>query len=121
MVFPSFYSAHAITADVGIAETAKAAEFFQCDGVILTGTATGQPPSFPDLKEVKSQVEGPVLLGSGIDVGNIEAFFSADAVIVGSSFKQNGHWRGTLEPARVNAFMKSIYRLRQKSSSISQN
>lgn len=50
MVFPSFYSAHAITADVGIAETAKAAEFFQCDGVILTGTATGQPPSFPDLK-----------------------------------------------------------------------
>ncbi|KAM7283296.1 uncharacterized protein ISCGN_000415 [Ixodes scapularis] len=115
------HCAHAITADVGIAETAKAAEFFQCDGVILTGTATGQPPSFPDLKEVKSQVEGPVLLGSGIDVGNIEAFFSADAVIVGSSFKQNGHWRGTLDPARVNAFMKSIYRLRQKSSSISQN
>ncbi|CAN7992043.1 unnamed protein product [Ixodes hexagonus] len=109
------HCAHAITADVSVAETAKAAEFFQCDGIILTGTATGQPPSLPDLKEVKSQVEGPVLLGSGIDTGNMEAFFSADAVIVGSSFKQTGHWRGSLDPARVNEFMESIYRLRQAS------
>ena len=32
------HSAHAITQDVDIAETARAAQFFRTDGVILTGT-----------------------------------------------------------------------------------
>lgn len=38
---PAVSSAHALTADVSVAETAKAAEFFLADGVVLTGTATG--------------------------------------------------------------------------------
>ncbi|PSN37376.1 Uncharacterized protein F13E9.13 [Blattella germanica] len=37
------HSAHAITADVSLQETAKAAEFFMSDGVIITGAATGDP------------------------------------------------------------------------------
>ena len=37
------HSAHAITADVSLVETAQAAEFFLADGVIVTGTATGHP------------------------------------------------------------------------------
>ena len=37
------HSAHALTADVDIVETAKAAEFFSVDGVIVSGVATGQP------------------------------------------------------------------------------
>jgi membrane complex biogenesis BtpA family protein len=36
------HSAHAITADVDIVETAKAAEFFQADGVVVSGAATGR-------------------------------------------------------------------------------
>src|SRR6185436_15540194 len=36
------HSAHAITADVGVVESALAAEFALADGVILTGTATGR-------------------------------------------------------------------------------
>lgn len=36
------FSAHSITSDVGIADTAEAAKFFLADGVILTGSATGQ-------------------------------------------------------------------------------
>ena len=45
--FPSFtdikkkHSSHAITADVSIAETGHAAEFFLSDGVIVTGVSTG--------------------------------------------------------------------------------
>ena len=31
------HSSHAITADVDVAETARAAEFFRADGVIVTG------------------------------------------------------------------------------------
>lgn len=34
-------SAHALTADVCIAETARAAEFFLSDGVVVTGVSTG--------------------------------------------------------------------------------
>src|SRR6185295_17642379 len=37
------HSSHAITADVDLAETAKAAEFFGAEGVVVTGTATGEP------------------------------------------------------------------------------
>ncbi len=36
------HSSHSITSDVDIVETAKAAEFFLSDGVILTGTSTGE-------------------------------------------------------------------------------
>lgn len=36
-----FHSSHALTSDVSIEETARAAEFFLSDGVIITGAATG--------------------------------------------------------------------------------
>lgn len=36
------FSAHAVTSDVSLVEMAKAAEFFGSDGVIVTGTATGE-------------------------------------------------------------------------------
>lgn len=36
-------SSHAITQDVSLAETARAAEFFMADGIVITGTATGRP------------------------------------------------------------------------------
>jgi predicted TIM-barrel enzyme len=36
-------SAHAITSDVSLQETAKAAEFFLSDGIIITGATTGDP------------------------------------------------------------------------------
>ena len=37
------HSAHAITADVSVAEMTKAADFFGADGIVITGIATGQP------------------------------------------------------------------------------
>lgn len=43
-------SSHAITSDISTLETMKAAEFFQSDGVILTGGATGLPPSVAELQ-----------------------------------------------------------------------
>ena len=36
------HGSHAVTADVDIVETARAAAFFLSDGVIITGTATGK-------------------------------------------------------------------------------
>jgi len=45
------HSAHSVTADVNIAETARAAGFFRADGVIVTGGSTGQPA---DTREVQN-------------------------------------------------------------------
>ena len=51
MITPLFEcSSHAITNDVSLAETAKAAEFFMADGVIVTGQATGDPALPSDFK-----------------------------------------------------------------------
>lgn len=36
-----YHSSHALTSDVSIEETARAAEFFLSDGVIITGVSTG--------------------------------------------------------------------------------
>ena len=35
------HSAHAVTADVSLADTARAAKFFRADGVVVTGAGTG--------------------------------------------------------------------------------
>ena len=43
------FSAHAITSDVNIVDTALAAEFFLSDGVIITGSHTGQAADSSEL------------------------------------------------------------------------
>src|SRR5262245_38976537 len=60
------HSAHALTADVNLTETAKAAEFFLADGVIVSGIATGQPTDVADVNAVARAVSVPTLVGSGI-------------------------------------------------------
>ncbi|XP_062817641.1 uncharacterized protein F13E9.13, mitochondrial [Anolis carolinensis] len=106
------HSSHALTADVNIAETAKAAEFFLADGVILTGTATGLEADPKELKEVGHAVKIPVLVGSGVTLGNVKDYLDANGLIVGSHFKKDGHWTKTVDPDRVRRFMDRIGKLR---------
>lgn len=101
------HSSHAITSDVGVGATAHAAEFLRADAVIVTGGFTGQAASLQDLEEVKRSVSRPVLLGSGVNTGNLGEFFDlADGFIVGSDFKRGGDWRKDPDPGRVRAFLK---------------
>ena len=65
------HSAHAMTADMDIAETARAAEFFLADGVIVTGTATGRPADRAEVEAVADAVSIPTLVGSGTTPENI--------------------------------------------------
>ncbi|MCB0153335.1 MAG: BtpA/SgcQ family protein [Anaerolineae bacterium] len=107
------HSSHAITADVSIVETAHAAEFFLSDGVIVTGVATGTEASLEELQQVKAAVEIPVLVGSGVTHDNVERYLAvADALIIGSYFKYNGHWSQTVEFERVKTFMEKVNTLR---------
>jgi hypothetical protein len=103
------HSSHSITDDTSIEDTAKAAEFFLSDGVIVTGIATGKEPSLQEIQHVKESVNIPVLAGSGITIENVHEYMKlCDALIIGSYFKTDGQWNNPVDPARVNNFMKKI-------------
>ncbi len=98
------HSSHAVTADISLVDTAKAAEFFKADGVIITGEHTGQAPLVEDVEKVRQAVSCAVLIGSGVDVSNIDSFNPlADALIIGSSVKEKGKWSNALVPRKVAA------------------
>src|SRR5688500_6129601 len=82
------HSAHAITADVSLGETAETVEFMGAECVIVTGSVTGAAPKVADVQEAKGHCQLPVFLGSGISESNIEQFSEeADGFNIGSSFK----------------------------------
>jgi membrane complex biogenesis BtpA family protein len=102
------HSSHAITADVSIAETAHAAEFFLADGVIVSGPSTGRPADPAEVRAVSDAVGIPTLVGSGITALNVSAYASADAFIVGSWLKQEGVWSNPLDPSRLDALVRAF-------------
>lgn len=103
------HSSHAVSADVSIAETAKAAAFFLSDGVIVTGTATGEKASAEEVKAVKESIKIPVIIGSGIDAGNIHEYWDlADAFVVGSSLKEGGSWENPVDLNRVRELVRRV-------------
>src|SRR5258705_3213711 len=106
------HSAHAITADVDLVETARAAEFFQADGVIVSGVSTGQPADAREVEAVSGAVSIPTRIGSGFTPENIGRYSSAGAFIVGSSVKQNGLWANPLEERRVAAVVPGVEKIR---------
>ncbi len=100
------HSAHSITADTDIVETAKAAEFFLSDGVIITGAATGEAAAVNQIMDVKSNTKLPVLIGSGINIENVNDYLPiSDGLIVGSHFKENNYWAGEVDVEKVKRFM----------------
>ena len=106
------HSSHAITADVGIGETAHAVEFMRGDAVVVTGAVTGDAPQRADVLAVKKKTRLPVYLGSGVTANNLKSFFvAADGFIVGSEFKQAGHWSRAVDPKRVERFMAAHSKL----------
>lgn len=107
------HSAHALTADISVAETASAAELFLADGVVLTGTATGLPADPGELREVQRAVKIPVLIGSGVTLENVKNYLDANALIIGSYFKREGYWANGVDPDRVKKFMEHISKLRE--------
>jgi membrane complex biogenesis BtpA family protein len=100
------HSAHAITADVDLVETARAAEFFLADGVIVTGVATGRAADPAEVAAVGEAVTVPTFVGSGVTSGNLSAYAAADGFIVGSSLKRDGVWSSPLDPARVESLAR---------------
>ena len=113
------HSAHAITVDVGIEESATAAEFFLSDGVVITGTATGKEANIKDIETVKKRIKIPVLVGSGVTAKNVEFYLKvADGLIVGSYFKKGGFWENELDYRKIKKFMNKVKNIRKKTKTI---
>jgi membrane complex biogenesis BtpA family protein len=110
------HSAHALTADVDIVETAKAAEFFAVDGVIVSGVATGQPADAGEVTAVGQSVSVATLVGSGVTAGNLAEYVDADALIVGSSIKKDGLWSNAIDRDRTEALVRAFHALPSRPS-----
>lgn len=109
------HSSHAITSDITLAETVHAAEFFLTDGVILTGQATGDPADEKDLNALYGRTKLPILIGSGVTLDNVGAYFpKSNGLIIGSYFKEEGQWQLPLSERRVVKFMERIKELRHQ-------
>ncbi len=105
------HASHAITADVDLAESARAAEFFKADGVVVTGVRTGSAPSPDEAREAKESVDISVLIGSGVDPDNLRDFAScSDALIIGSYVKEGGKWQNPVDRERCREIMKAAGR-----------
>jgi len=105
------HSSHAITQDVSLAETAHACEFMRADRLIVTGESTGRVTSLDDVRDARSSTRLPVLVGSGVNEGNIARSLEiASGVIVGSSLKYDGNWRNSPDPARCEALLNAAGR-----------
>lgn len=73
------------------------------DALVVTGRATGDPTPLGDVKRVRGAVaDVPILVGSGVTPETIaETLSLADAVIVGTSLKQDGDVTKPVDPSRV--------------------
>ena len=113
------HSAHAITGDVSLEETAHAAAFFKADAVIVTGAATGKEPLIAEVESLSKACAGhgsghkgdslPVLIGSGITAENLPTYAPlVDGLIVGSYAKHEGNWQNAVDKSRVEKLKLAI-------------
>jgi membrane complex biogenesis BtpA family protein len=79
------------------------------DSVILSGWATGSPPTLEDLELASAAANGtPVFIGSGASWENISTLMqAADGVIVSSSLKRRGRIEQPIDPTRVSQFVEA--------------
>ncbi|GAB6028932.1 hypothetical protein CHUAL_004727 [Chamberlinius hualienensis] len=106
------HSSHAITGDISEVETAKAAEFFLSDGVIVTGSSTGHAPQPDAVRAVQNSVTIPVVVGSGVTLENVHQYASCEGLIIGSYFKENRKWSMPLDEPKIAEFMEKINLIR---------
>jgi membrane complex biogenesis BtpA family protein len=103
------HGSHSLTIDLDIKDEIVQAEFFLADGVIITSQFTGIQPDSEDLVKAKRATKLPVLIGSGMTPQNIDAYMPlADGFIVGSCFRKDGKFLETLQPERLDQFMKAF-------------
>lgn len=107
------HSSHALTADVDIGETAEAgAEFFCADGVVVTGTATGEGG---ERGGALGGSRGNILAGDRgfrVTPENLHAFWDHAESFVGPDLKTDGRWTKPVDPVRAKRMVEAAAALR---------
>lgn len=77
------------------------------DAIILTGKWTSDAPEIKDVIKVRKKIGNfPLLIGSGVNLDNIEDFIKiADGIIVGTSLKKGSNDKGEIN---VKSFKKRV-------------
>ena len=102
------HAAHALTADLDLAELARGHAFCGADALIVTGKATGSPTDPDDVIQAQ-EADLPVAVGSGVDVASAGPLAAiADALIVGTALKVDGRWQAPVDVRRVRAIRAAI-------------
>lgn len=113
------HASHALTADIGVSETAAAVEFMRADAIVITGPATGQAARVEEVLAARSAINLPVFVGSGVTVANVDQFLpNCDGLIIGSYFKKGGHWANPIEPSHLDRFMDRVRDLQAKEAAM---
>ncbi len=91
-LFTDIHVKHAeLLSQTSLVESARLAIRAGSDALIVTGKWTGNAPAVDQLKELRQQIgDFPMLVGSGVDQGNIKDLFVwANGAIVSTSVKDN--------------------------------
>jgi membrane complex biogenesis BtpA family protein len=82
------------------------------DGLILSGTGTGEATDLEDVRRVRAACpRARLFVGSGVTVGNVAEYLRlVDGVIVGSSLKLHGKVANRVDRRRVSALSRVISR-----------
>jgi len=97
-----------------IEEAAIDAERNGPDGLIVSGIGSGRRTDPEHLAGVKSVVDLPVFVGSGLRIDNLGTYREADGFIAGTVFKENGVITGSIDVEKVKALSDAVASLREK-------
>ena len=79
------------------------------DAIIVSGSATGKETLLEDVKRVKSVVNIPVVIGSGVTEENVHQYIPfADALIIGTSIKKDGVPTNPVDEERAERLVKKV-------------
>ncbi len=110
-VFADVFVKHAVPpAGLAIEDAARdLAERGGADALIVSGAATGDPPTPKLAAAVRDAAGGlPVLIGSGVAPATVAEFLAvADGVIVGTSLKPGGDTKQPIDPGLARALVEA--------------
>lgn len=90
---------------------------FNChpEGLVVAGGMAGSSPDNNLLVRVKAVAKDtPVFCGTGCRIDTVEEILKiADGAFVGTTFKKDGKFDESIEPERVQAFMKKVKQYRE--------
>ena len=84
----------------------------KASAIIVTGKRTGVPPDASTLKALKNKNIKPVLIGSGLNLSNLDLLKFADGAIIGTYFKKDGVIQNQVDKKRVEKLMNKVKEFR---------